>query len=187
LHYASLCNRFSDGIQQAIQPLFKPGSLPEILQFSKTEGYDRNVSDNNGGDSLLVHGFLRKFEMIYPNKLFGLTLITSLLFVITIKKNALLAIFILLLTILINYYGYEVRKKYYQNNENALMCELASARLSESLIFILFLKPWYFFFIINCLLTLYTFNKKRVITLPLRGLFLAYLIVTYLINLIGPY
>jgi len=128
----------------------------------------------------LAHGFLRKFEMIYPNKLFGLTLITSLLFVITIKRNDLLAIFILLLTILINYYGYTLRKKYYQNNQSVLMCELASSRLSESLIFILFLKPWYFFFIINCLLTLYTFNKKRIITLPLRGIFLVYLVIDYL-------
>lgn len=128
----------------------------------------------------MVYGILRRITMIYPNKIFGITLITSLLFVILIKYNVLFAILMLLLTILMNYYGYLLRKKYYSNNESVLMCELASARLSESLIFILFLKPWYFFFIINCLLTLYTFNKKRVITLPLRGIFLIYLAIEYL-------
>ena len=128
----------------------------------------------------MAYDILRKISTIYPNKIFGLTLVTSLLFLILIKNNPLLAIFILILTLILNYYGHILRRRYHHYNKSVLMCELASARLSESLLFILFLKPWYFFFIINCLLTLYTFNKKRVITVPLRGIFLVYLIIDYL-------
>lgn len=116
---------------------------------------------------------------VNPNAVSGLSVITSMLtalFVYSGPPLHFLVIFFLILTIVLDWFDGLIAKKFQRTTEEGYIVDVTSDRLSEGIIFSVFFFPWFFLFVINCLLTMRSFVKGRHVIIPLRHIFLIYYI-----------
>jgi len=113
---------------------------------------------------------------VNPNMLSGLSVITSFIFLLTIKFSLMLSLVILLITLLLDWFDGIVARKFGHASEEGHMVDVASDRFSESLFFVApaFFFPWFYLFTLNCALSLLSVKKKRHVILPLRHVFFVF-------------
>jgi len=116
---------------------------------------------------------------VNPNLISGLSILLSLVFILI--QNQLAAVFVLLLVLVLDYLDGAVARKYNTQSEEGYVVDVASDRMSEGIIFSLFFFPWFFLFSLNCLLSLLSVKKNIHIIIPLRHIFLVFIVVTMLI------
>ena len=114
---------------------------------------------------------------INPNVISGLSILTSLLFLLVLNLSAWLALAFIMVTIVLDWLDGLVAKKHNLCSEEGYMVDIASDRLSEGIMFIPFFMPWFFLFALNNVLALAGFTRNRHIILPLRHLFLIWFLV----------
>ncbi len=138
-------------------------------------GFVKRVRDIT--DELLLQLPLPKTN---PNRISGLSLVTSVLFILTLDQPA-LSLSFLFLTLLLDWLDGLVAKKHGLCCEEGYMVDVTSDRLSEGIMFSAFFFPWFPLFALNTLLTLLSFKKNTHIAIPLRHIFFLYLLATFFI------
>ncbi len=141
-----------------------------------------------GYDILKIIGWLRKNLLLRlplpatnPDILSGLSIITSVLFVISLKYSSIFAFMLIMATLLLDLFDGAVARKYKKESEEGRMIDIAADRLSEGIMFVPFFVPWFFLFTLNCFLTLFSFKKRIHVILPLRHAFLVYFFLFFII------
>lgn len=110
---------------------------------------------------------------INPNMVSGISILTSLIFILTLSYSIISLVF-LIITILLDWFDGLIAKKHNLVSEQGYITDITVDRVSETLILIPFFIPWFFLFALNNVLTLVCFVRKKHIILPLRHLFLIY-------------
>jgi len=116
---------------------------------------------------------------IKPNIISGLSILTSMLFILVLKYSLILAFILIIATLLLDWLDGLVAKKRNSCSEEGYMVDVVSDRLSEGIMLIPFFVPWFYLFALNSILTLLSFAKSRHIIIPLRHLFLVYFLFAF--------
>jgi len=117
---------------------------------------------------------------IEPNLISYLALPASLAFILVWPVNKLAALIILMVVLILDWLDGLVAKKFGKASEKGWVIDVVTDRLSEGIIFAYFFHPWFYFFLLNILLTLFSYKfKKFSLILPLRHLFFLYLILFF--------
>ena len=117
---------------------------------------------------------------INPNKVSALSLIFSLLFIIFFNYSKIISILFIFLVLLFDFLDGAIAKRYYKESVEGYIVDVTCDRISEGIIFSFFFFPWFFFFSINLWLTILSFYNKKHIAIPLRHIFIFYLIIKIL-------
>jgi len=124
------------------------------------------------------HVFLKMpLPRVNPNMVSGLSLVTSVFFLLTLN-SAILAFSFLLLTLLLDWFDGLIAKKHNLCSEEGYMVDITADRLSEGIIFSAFLFPWFHLFALNTVLTMLSFSRKKHVIIPLRHIFLVFFLLT---------
>ncbi len=113
---------------------------------------------------------------INPNVVSGLSVITSMFFVLSLNLHLLFPLIFLLITILLDWFDGLIAKKFGRVSEEGYFVDIVSDRLSEGIMFSIFFFPWFYLFTLNCLLTMKSATGKKHVVLPLRHIFVIYVI-----------
>jgi phosphatidylglycerophosphate synthase len=116
---------------------------------------------------------------INPNIISGLSVLTSLFFILALKYSSALAFIFIIITILLDWFDGLIAKKYKKCSEEGYIVDVTSDRLSEGIIFAPFFIPWFYLFVLNNILTIFSFTKNRHIILPIRHVFLIYFLLYF--------
>ena len=118
---------------------------------------------------------------INPNIISGLSIITALLFILSLKYSKFLAFILIIVTLLFDWFDGLIAKKHNLGSEKGYIVDVAADRISEGIMFIPFFVPWFYLFTLNCFLTLFSFIKYKHIIMNLRIVFMVYFLLTYII------
>lgn len=174
LHYAA------DLLLCSTRPLY-PFSDREVYLRNDLSGRDRDALSQVHKKTRLVRRvravvdylFLRlPLPKVNPNVLSGLSIITSLLFVLTLRVSSTVALSFIIITLLLDWFDGLIAKKHNLCSEEGYIVDLVSDRVSEGIMFTPFFVPWFFLFVINSILAVVSFIKRKHIVLPLRHAFL---------------
>lgn len=125
--------------------------------------------------------FLRlPLPKVNPNMLSGLSILTSLLFILTLKYSSVLALILIIITIVLDWFDGLIAKKHNLCSEEGHIVDLISDRLSEGIMFIPFFVPWFYLFLLNSILTVFSFVRGKHTVLPLRHAFLIAFVFEFL-------
>lgn len=111
---------------------------------------------------------------VNPNFVSGLSILTSMLFVLFLRISPIISIIFLIITVLFDWFDGLIAKKFGRASEEGYLVDLVSDRLSEGIMFSVVFFPWFFLFTLNCLLTMRAVVKKKHVIIPLRHIFLVY-------------
>jgi phosphatidylglycerophosphate synthase len=123
-------------------------------------------------------GMIAPLPNINPNVLTGMSVVTSLLFILCLKYP-LMALAFLVATLLLDWLDGVTARKFSRATENGYLADVAGDRFSEGLIFMVFFFPWFYLFSLNCLLSLISVKRKRHLILPLRHVFLVFYVFLF--------
>lgn len=168
---------------------FLLGRTRPLYPFSDREVFLRHSVSSRRGDAAHVHynklGLVRRVRGVIdqvilwlplprmnPNHISGLTIITSLLFVLMLRYSYAAAIALAAITVLLDWVDGVIAQKHSLCSEEGYVVDVASDRLSEGIMFVPFFLPWFYLFLLNSFLTLFSFSGKRHVVLPLRQVFL---------------
>lgn len=126
-------------------------------------------------------GFLLPLPKINPNIVSGLSVLCSFVFLFLFKTHAVFAMVLLIVILLLDWFDGLIAKKYRLESEEGYICDVAADRFSEGIIFVPFFNPWFFLFVFNNLLSLYSYKYKTHVSLPLRHVFVIYFLVRFVI------
>jgi phosphatidylglycerophosphate synthase len=121
-------------------------------------------------------GLLLPLPNISPNIISGLSIVTSMLFLLAASFSRYAAFLFLFITLLLDWFDGIVARKHESASEEGYIVDVASDRFSEGLMFVhpAFFFPWFCFFTINCILAMVSVSKKRHVIAPLRHVFLLF-------------
>jgi len=117
---------------------------------------------------------------INPNIVSGMSIFTSIAFLLSFQFSKPLAFVFIVLTLLLDWLDGLIARKHNLSSEEGYMVDVTADRISEGIMFILF-PIWFILFAINNMLTMISFTKNRHIILPLRHIFLVYFIIIFLL------
>ena len=112
---------------------------------------------------------------VHPNVISGISIVTSFAFLASFGFSVILSLLFLVLTLLLDWFVGLVAKKFFRTSEEGYLTDLTSDRLSEGIMFVIFF-PWFCLFVVNCVLSLMSVAKRKHVILPLRHLFVIYLL-----------
>jgi phosphatidylserine synthase len=116
-----------------------------------------------------------------PNLVSGLSVVTSLLFILALGYSPMLAFILIILTLQLDYFDGLIAKKYGRCSEEGYIVDVACDRISEGLMFAPFFVPWFPLFALNTVPTVFGFAKNKHVILPLRHIFLAYYFFSFVL------
>lgn len=117
---------------------------------------------------------------VNPNAVSGLSIVTSIFFVLALDYPF-LAFAIMLITFLLDGLDGLVARKYKLASEKGYMVDVFSDRLSEGIIFTPFFVPWFYLFTLNAILTVLGYARGKHRLIPLRPFFMLYFFFFYVI------
>ncbi|MFH1367400.1 MAG: CDP-alcohol phosphatidyltransferase family protein [Patescibacteria group bacterium] len=114
---------------------------------------------------------------INPSLISFLALPFSLAFILLWDKNKLISLILLMIILILDWLDGLVAKKYGRSSERGWLTDVSTDRFSEGIIFLIFITPWFYLFLLNIFLTYFSYKlKKFSLILPLRQLFFIYLV-----------
>lgn len=117
---------------------------------------------------------------VNPNAVSGLSVITSMVFVLSLRFSFFgLPLLFLAVTILLDWFDGLIARRYGKGSEEGYFVDLVSDRLSEGIIFSFFFFPWFYLFTLNCMLSIVSVRRKRHVVLPLRHIFMVFYVYLY--------
>ncbi|MGM5488647.1 MAG: hypothetical protein ACQESG_06880 [Nanobdellota archaeon] len=111
---------------------------------------------------------------IDPNIIAGISVLASVLFLLVLEYEV-LAFCMLLVILFLDWIGRYIEQKF-KRKDTVYSLDVMSDRLSEGIIFVIFF-PWFYLFVLNCLLTVYSYRRGTHVILPLRQVFLVYYLI----------
>lgn len=118
---------------------------------------------------------------VNPNIISGLSILTSLLFILSLKYSLILAFVLIISTLLFDWFDGLIAKKYSLCSDEGYIVDVTSDRLSEGIMFIPFFIPWFYLFVLNSILTVFSFAKNKHIIIPLRHIFAIYFFFRFIL------
>ena len=112
---------------------------------------------------------------VHPNVISGMSVITSFAFLAFLRFSLVTSFSFLILTLLLDWFDGLTAKKFFRDSEEGYLADMASDRLSEGIMFSVFF-PWFCLFAANCLLAMVSVARRRHVVLPLRHVFVIYMI-----------
>jgi len=109
---------------------------------------------------------------VNPSTVSALSVVTSLAFVLVLKHSPVLALLLVVVTLLLDWFDGLIAKKYELCSREGYLVDLVADRASEAILFIPYFAPWFYLFILNGVLTLFGTAKHKHILLPLRAVFI---------------
>jgi hypothetical protein len=166
-----------------------------LFPFSSTEVALRDSPDNRVCDD--QYGYFRKPKMargvraisdplllclplprLNPNLLSGLSLLTSLCTIAVWAHSPAMGLVLLTITLLLDWFDGLIAKKHGLSSETGYFIDVMTDRISEGILAIPFFVPWFYLFVLNSILAVWSFATKRHIVLPLRHFLLVVLLIT---------
>ncbi len=127
------------------------------------------------------HIFLKiPLPKVNPNIISGLSILTSLIFILTLEYSSILAFIFIIITLLLDWFDGLTAKKYNLCSKEGYIVDVTSDRLSEGIMFVPFFEPWFYLFVLNTILTVFSFTKNKHIIIPLRHIFLIYFFFSFI-------
>lgn len=126
-------------------------------------------------DNLDRIGLALPLPNVHPNVISGISIITSFAFLASFGFSVILSLLFLILTLLLDWFDGLVAKKFFRTSEEGYLADITSDRLSEGIMFVIFF-PWFCLFVLNCALSLMSVARRKHVILPLRHLFVIYLL-----------
>lgn len=117
---------------------------------------------------------------VSPHMISGFSVLSSIVFVLVLKSPV-AALIAGLLTLALDWLDGLVAKKYGWSSEDGYVVDVAADRLSEGIMLVPFLVPWYLLFSLNVFLSIFSFVKQRHVVLPLRQLFMVYFFFRFVV------
>jgi len=114
---------------------------------------------------------------INPSLVSALSVVTSLAFVLVLKRSPAAALSLAVITLLLDWFDGLIAKKYEMCSREGYLVDLAADRVSEAILFIPYFFPWFYLFIVNSALTVFGIARHKHIILPLRAAFIMALFV----------
>lgn len=119
---------------------------------------------------------------INPNALSFLSVVFSLIFWFASKNEDKLwstgiAIACLIIIIMLDWLDGLVAKKYKSASKFGWLVDVFADRLSEGILFLSFIFPWFYLFVLNVVLSIISYRTKVHFILPLRIIFLIYFLI----------
>jgi len=179
LHYAT------DFLACRTRPLY-PFSSSEVFLRDDLSGREHCGLSRHHNKLRLVrkaramvdHVLLRPpLPRVNPDVLSGLSIITSLVFTLALRYSSVAALVLIIVTLLLDWFDGLIAQKHNLFSEEGYIVDLASDRLSEGIMFIPFFFPWFYLFLVNAILTVFSFTKKKHVILPLRQAFLVVFLI----------
>ena len=109
---------------------------------------------------------------VNPSLVSALSIVTSLAFILVLKHSPVVAWSLVVITLLLDWLDGLIAKKYELCSREGYLVDLIADRISEAILFIPYLVPWFCLFILNSILTLFGIAKRKQIILPLRAAFI---------------
>jgi len=109
---------------------------------------------------------------VNPSLVSALSIVTSLTFILVLKHSPVVAWSLVVITLLLDWLDGLIAKKYELCSREGYLVDLIADRISEAILFIPYLVPWFCLFILNSILTLFGIAKRKQIILPLRAAFI---------------
>jgi phosphatidylglycerophosphate synthase len=109
---------------------------------------------------------------VNPSLVSALSIVTSLAFILVLKYSPVVAWSLVVITLLLDWLDGLIAKKYELCSREGYLVDLIADRISEAILFIPYLVPWFCLFILNSILTLFGIAKRKQIILPLRAAFI---------------
>ncbi len=130
---------------------------------------------------------VRRFDIpkLNPNMVSGGSLVLSLFVPLGFLFYDFLGIFILFLVLCFDYLDGFIAREYGLDSEEGYMVDVVVDRVSEGVIFMVSVFPWFVLFSVNNLLALRSFRKDEHFILPLRHFYLIYMLFLSFKDLLG--
>ena len=109
---------------------------------------------------------------VNPSLVSALSIVTSLAFILVLKHSPVVAWSLVVITLLLDWLDGLIAKKHELCSREGYLVDLIADRISEAILFIPYLVPWFCLFILNSILTLFGIAKHKQIILPLRAAFI---------------
>jgi len=109
---------------------------------------------------------------VNPSLVSALSIVTSLAFILVLKHSPVVAWSLVVITLLLDWLDGLIAKKYELCSREGYLVDLIADRISEAILFIPYLMPWFCLFILNSILTLFGIAKRKQFILPLRAAFI---------------
>jgi len=109
---------------------------------------------------------------VNPSLVSALSIVTSLAFILVLKHSPVVAWSLVVITLLLDWLDGLIAKKHELCSREGYLVDLIADRISEAILFIPYLMPWFCLFILNSILTLFGIAKHKQIILPLRAAFI---------------
>lgn len=124
---------------------------------------------------------------LHPTLISGLTLLISFLFVIFWNKAPSWALFLLFIILILDWLDGAIARKYNfrktkEEKRRGWTIDTIFDRLSEGIITSLFIWPWFYLFLLNCLLSPFSYFFKTSFILNLRLFLFLSILLIILIN-----
>jgi hypothetical protein len=117
----------------------------------------------------------------HPTTLNAAMLLLTITTLIFVRRSPWLFFWLLCGTLALDLIAWRIRPR---ADRSARLADWTSDRLCEGMLFSVFWFPWLLLFIINCVLTLFSFLKRETYILPLRYLFAAYFLLHTLLGVL---
>ncbi len=112
---------------------------------------------------------------VHPNVISGFSIMTSLAFLAIFRFSVVLSLLFLIITLVLDWFDGLIAKKFERGSEEGYLADIMSDRLSEGIMFVIFF-PWFCLFVVNCMFSIISVAKKKHVILPLRHVFVIYVI-----------
>jgi len=129
-------------------------------------------------DDFMIRQSLPKWR---PHLVSGVSIIACIGFVLSLNHSKGIAFMFLLLNLGLDWLDGLVARKYHLVSEEGYMVDVAADRLSEGILFVMFMMPWFYLFALNNIMTILSFKEKKHIILPLRQAFLIYFFFRFIV------
>ena len=152
---------------------------PDKLRGENANGYQYKLEHVRRIREVVDRSLLRlPLPRINPSIVSGLSVLTTLAFVLALRRSAALAAVFLALTLSLDWLDGLIAKKHNLSSEEGHIADVMSDRLSEGIMAIPFFVPWFYLFVLNSVMTVLSIIKKRHIVFPLRQAFMVWFLFT---------
>lgn len=157
------------------------GDAPDTRDCDDRYGYFRKTKMARGVRAISDPLLLRlPLPRVNPNWLSGLSILTSLCTIVVWVHSPAIGLVLLAITLLLDWFDGLIAKKHSLSSETGYIVDVAADRISEGILCIPFFMPWFYLFLLNTVLAVWSVARKRHVVLALRHvLFVVLLIVEW--------
>jgi len=119
------------------------------------------------------------FPNINPSIITLLAIPFSIAFIFLWEDHKVAAIVVFFLILLSDWLDGIIARQHKRASKKGWFIDTITDRVSEGIIFLVFFWPWFYLFLLNIILNIFSYFVKRNLILPIRSVFFLYIIILY--------